>query len=139
MGNTTSESQLTCHTDSSKTLTVDVLQNENARNQVDIIVCFVDSNWSTDDLLSQAIASLGGNIYVTDREKLKGQHPLCSPGTIISCSGGKLNCKTVFLVFVPPGDLSDHLLTIPSILQNVMFRASEIHARSIAIPLGIGE
>ncbi|XP_061181363.1 uncharacterized protein LOC133189938 [Saccostrea echinata] len=137
MGNTSSESQLTCHTGSNKTLTVDYLQNENAKNPVDVVLCFVDTKWSSDDQLNQAVSSLAGNIYVTERERLKAQYPVCSPGNVFCCKGGKLNCKAILQVVVPDGDLSQHLLLVPSILQNAIQKASELGARSIAIPLGI--
>ncbi|XP_062595927.1 uncharacterized protein LOC134257309 [Saccostrea cucullata] len=137
MGNTSSQSQLTCHADSNKILTVDFLQNENARNPVDVVLCFVDTKWSSNDQLSQAVSSLAGNIYVTTRERLKAQYPVCSPGNVFSCTGSKLNCKAVLLVVVPDGDLSQHLLLVPSILQNAIQKASDLGARSIAVPLGI--
>lgn len=135
MGNTAL--QHTGHTGTNKTLTVDVLQNENAKNQVDVVLCFVDTKWSAGDQLSQAMSSLAGNIYVTERDILMEQHTMTSPGDIFTCNGGKLNCKAILLVIVPEGDLSEHLLGVRDILQCAFQKAAELGAHSIAIPLGI--
>lgn len=135
MGNTAS--QHTGHSGTNKTLTVDVLQNENAKNQVDVVLCFVDTKWGSRDRLSQAMSSLAGNIYVTERDTLMEQHPVTSPGDVFTCNGGKLNCKSILLVVVPEGDLSEHLLEVRAILLCAFQKATELGAHSITIPLGI--
>lgn len=138
MGNTTPGSQLSGDVDTDKTLTVDVLQNDNAHTPVDIIVCLVDTKWGSDDPISQAISSLAGNIYTTEREVLASRFKSCAPGEIFRCNGGNLNCKTILLVVVPDGDLNQQFAVLCNIMKTVLMRATELHANSIVFPLGIG-
>lgn len=141
MGNEVSQPQVTT-VPKPKEIFVQLLTNDITRKSVDVIIAFVDTSWNSNDEILQSLASIGGNIFVSEWNKIRNQKVNnCQVGDVFCVQSGALLCRHVLFAVWSEGEATEtddiHLnFVVENMLERTQSFGNEVS--TIAIPLRYG-
>jgi len=141
MGNEVSQPEVTT-VHKPKEIFVQLLSNDITHKSVDVIIAFVDTSWNSNDEILQCLARIGGNIFVSEWNKIRNQKVNnCQVGDVFCVQSGALPCRHVLFAVWREGEATEtddiHLkFVVENMLETTKKFGDEVS--TIAIPLGCG-
>lgn len=141
MGNKVSQPEVTT-VHKSKEIFVQLLSNDITHKSVDVIIAFVDTSWNTNDEILQGLARIGGNIFVSEWNKIRNQKVNnCQVGDVFCVQSGALPCRHVLFAVWREGEaIETSDIHLNFVVENMLEKTKRLgdEVSTIAIPLACG-